>query len=184
MGTSIIFLAFFIFQSVLSYTDDAYEHFEAYAAPEDAEVESYNERKPRSDKFLRFGKRLWDYETNNDLYEDSNIPRPPRTGSFSKNTQQRAARDSSYIRFGRSINSTKSRGKRAAPSASSSENSKRHENFLRFGRNSNFMRFGRAGARSAKEEMLKRLLDSSNEPLVAYLRNLMLQSEDGELSEM
>ncbi|XP_030761036.1 FMRFamide-related peptides [Sitophilus oryzae] len=203
MGTPVIFIAIFLLQSVLSYSDDLFENFDgtSFVAVDDPDVDAYNERKQqRNDKFLRFGRRFWDFDSDNDgPFDDSEgAPRPPRTGSFSSDPQQRSTRDkSSFLRFGRSTNEDKK--KRAKRATSPPENLKRHENYLRFGRNSNFMRFGRAPLSVAyahgnqqrpnysHELMQRRLpLDSRNERLLLnYLRNLMQQQSEGkEISEM
>lgn len=100
------------------------------------------------------------------------------------NPQQRTVRDK-YLRFGRSIHeeSKKKREKREA--VSSSEALKRHENYLRFGRNSNsnFMRFGRNLGLPVHnhifgEEVMRQNLDSRNKHLLNYLKNLLRQSEE------
>lgn len=186
MGFLIIFLSLFLLQSVFGTSDDIFDGFDLINSEDDTEMEPYMDRKARNDKFLRFGRRFWEYETPNDnTYDDSEIQRPLRTGSLNVNTQQRPIRDkSSFLRFGRSISEdNKKRGKRGAPS-STSDSSKRHDSYLRFGRNSNFMRFGRTPDRaslpghSMEEALLKQIIESRNEHLINYLNNLLKQSKD------
>ncbi|XP_048521846.1 FMRFamide-related neuropeptides [Dendroctonus ponderosae] len=191
MGLSVILMALLLLQSALSLTDDSFEGYEIFGPDEEADMEPYMDRQSRgNDKFLRFGKAFWDYESGNEApYSDKADQRPPRTGSLPDNPQQRSARDkSSFLRFGRSISegSKKKRDKRQA--AASADALKRHENYLRFGRtaSSNFMRFGRnLGAQGglSEEELIRPSLESRNRHLLDYLKSLLRQS-DGRISHL
>ncbi|CAH1124303.1 unnamed protein product [Ceutorhynchus assimilis] len=206
MGLPFLLLVLLLIQSALSVTDDAYQSYVLLDPDDDSDLETYLDRQMRSgDKFLRFGKNLWDYEAGNEVppYEDRDADRPSRTGRQAKNDdflrfgrskpdlrltedpQQRSSRSkTSFLRFGRSIKEESKNNREKREASSGSEALKRHENYLRFGRNSNFMRFGRnlgvppSTHRLFEEEMMKQHLDSRNKHMIDYLKNLMRQSEE------
>ncbi|XP_066145159.1 FMRFamide-like neuropeptides 1 isoform X1 [Euwallacea fornicatus] len=188
MGLPPAILVLLLLRSALSLTDESFEGFDLSNPEDESEIDSLLDRQARnSDKFLRFGKAFWDYDSTSDnLSNGKQLQRPSRTGRQGKNDhfirfgrskqeflrftgdpQQRTVRDqSSFLRFGRSVGdgSKKKRDKREI-------SSKRHENFLRFGRtsNSNFMRFGRN---------LSPMDYQKNSNVLNYLRSLLRQSEE------
>ncbi|XP_066145160.1 FMRFamide-related neuropeptides isoform X2 [Euwallacea fornicatus] len=169
MGLPPAILVLLLLRSALSLTDESFEGFDLSNPEDESEIDSLLDRQARnSDKFLRFGKAFWDYDSTSDnLSNGKQLQRPSRTGSFTGDPQQRTVRDqSSFLRFGRSVGdgSKKKRDKREI-------SSKRHENFLRFGRtsNSNFMRFGRN---------LSPMDYQKNSNVLNYLRSLLRQSEE------
>ncbi|ENN80922.1 hypothetical protein YQE_02665, partial [Dendroctonus ponderosae] len=95
MGLSVILIALLLLQSALSLTDDSFEGYEIFGPDEEADMEPYMNRQSRgNDKFLRFEKAFWDYESGNEApYSDKADQRPPRTGRQGKNDH--------FIRFGR-----------------------------------------------------------------------------------
>lgn len=96
MALPVIFLALLLLQSALSVTEDSFDGFDLFSPEDESDVESYFDRQARNgDKFLRFGKAFWDYDSGNDApYDDREVQRPSRTGRQEKNDH--------FIRFGRS----------------------------------------------------------------------------------